>query len=466
MFMKNHLKITLILLLFIGISQSAQAQFWKKLKKKVQNKIEQKVDAKIDKETDRVIDETLDGKKENEEKSESNLDSKSYGTASVNHSALYGTVLIDDITKTIVEKKGKQVRIYGYWNTFGVDVHDGYNVVLNNVDDIDNLQNQTFKIPEEASVRLDYDALVKGRFQFDQKERASQIALKFITGSVTVTFNKDKNVAVNFYGSVKLKDHKIERKEGDYSTEGDTPANLTGIINTTEPEYKIVKKPKEKAVNTINSELTEPDKEYIKENLSPTVNIPNSFAFNKSIEVKMTDDSGESQTIEFLTGSYPDIYGMSIATKEMQGQQMLIVTTPKSTSMFMNMAGMKIKKSMSLDQIGSQYNMENNLPEDGDFEYKKTGNTKKIVGYLCEEYKVNYDYSNSKGSASFWISQDFPVQNKAIPMLGMKLNNPNFSGFVLEMNTTQQGKIFTVEVTNVSDKSVKINTNEYKSTGF
>jgi len=171
--------------------------------------------------------------------------------------------------------------------------------------------------------------------------------------------------------------------------------------------------------------------------------------------------------MEFLVGNYPDIWGMSVAPEQLQGQgSMLMVMTPKASIGFMDVAGMKMKKATSLEQMGDQYNMDEKIPDGGDFEYKKTGNTKTILGYTCHEYKVDYDYTNSKGSVSFWVSKDFPIQNIELPMLGMKMNNPYLDGFILEMNSTNKGKSFKIEVTNVSDKSVTINSNEYRKMGF
>jgi hypothetical protein len=454
------IKTLLFSFFIIGICPSSNAQFWNKIK----NKVKQKVENKIEKEADKKIDSILNGKKKTKPKEVKKDSYESFGSASINHSILYGTTSINSLTKTKVNKQGKEVKIIGYWDTFGVDVHDGYIIMLKNVDDINNLQNKTFKIPEEASVRLDYDALVKGQYNFNQKVRAGQQEVEFTSGSVTITFNKDKNIILSFSGNSLINNHKNPNKDVN-TLKGNIPVTLTGMINTTSPEYTITRERKEKQKNNVDAISNDKKIEMFKK-MSPTINIPSTFSFDKRIEVKMTDHRGDAQTIDFLTGNYPDIYGMSVATKEMKGQEMLIVNTPKSTTMFMNMPGMKIKKTMSLEQMGNQYNMSDKLPEDGDFSYKKTGNTKTIIGYLCEEVKVEYEYTNQKGSTSFWLSKNFPIQNKAIPMLGMKMNNPNFSGFVLEMNTIQNGKKFTIEVVNISNKKVEINTNEYKKMGF
>lgn len=467
-FKTNYKAVATFLILSIFFVNASNAQFWKKLKKKVQEKVERKVEQKIDKETDKVIDSALNGKKkESEIKVEKEERLKSYGSASISHSILYGTTNITSLTKTKINKEGTKVKLIGYWNTFGVDVHDGYILILENIEDINSLQNKTFKIPEEAYLRLDYDALVKGSYNFDAKIRAPQQELEFSSGTVTVTFNKDKNVKLMFSGTGKINNHNIKKKDEDYSMKGNTPATLSGTINTTSPEYTVTKELKQKEKKKKNTSVTESDKTYLKEKLSPTINIPSLFSFDKSIELEFTNDSGESYPMEFLLGKYPDIWGMSVASKEMGGKgKVIAVMTPKSSTTFMDVAGMKMKKSTSLEEMGDNYNITDKLPEDGDFKYKKTGNTKTILGYTCEEYRVDYNYTNAKGSSVFWVSKEFPIQNKELPMLGMKMNNPYFNGFVLELNTNQNGKNYSIKVINVSDKNVSINTSEYRKMGF
>ncbi|WP_146106936.1 hypothetical protein [Polaribacter porphyrae] len=449
----------LLCVCLIGLSNSTNAQFWKKLKKKLEKKVEQKVEEKIDKETDKVIDSTLNGKKKKVKK-DNRL--KSYGSASISHSALYGMFSVNDLGQTGVEKQGDKVSITGFWRTSDADVFDGYILKIKNVDDINALQNKTFKIPEEATLKLSYNALVKGKYEYRRGQVHAPQDIQVKSGTATVTFNKDQNVSVNFSANVKLSDYNKSEL-----AENDTPATINGMITTTSPKYTITKEFKQIERKEQNNDLTEADKTYIKSKLSPTINIPSSFTFNKSIELEFTDNRGETFPMEFLLGKYPDIYGISVASKEMGAEgKVVMVMTPKSSTAFMDVAGMKMKRSSSLEQMGSQFNMTDKLPQDGDFDYKKTGNTKNILGYICHEYRVDYNYSNSKGNSIFWVSKDFPIQNKQLPMLGMKMNNPYFSGFVLELNSTHQGENYTIKVTKVSDKSMTINTSEYRKMGF
>lgn len=451
----------LLCFIFLSVSnQSINAQFWKKLKQKVENKIDQKAD--------KTIDDVLNGKQKNDNDKDPAVKDerlKSYGSASINHSVLYGTFSVNDLGQTGVEKKGNEVSITGSWRTFSADVFDGYILKIKNVDDINSVQNKTYKIPEEASLELSYNALVKGKYEYKRGQIHAPQSLEVSSGSATVTFIKNQNVSLNFSGSVKLSDH----NKGDIPR-NDTPATINGMINTSSPKYSITKEMKENSKKTKKATEAE-EAEFAKavlEKVNPTDNIPSIFSFNKQLTIEITDFRNETQKMKLLLGNYPDIYGIDTNFMEgVDGQgNSTMVMTPKASIAFVDMAGMKMKKATSLDQLGNQFEAQENLPENGDFEYKKTGNTKTILGYTCHEYKVNYNYTNSKGYMSFWVSKDFPIQNKALPMLGMQLNNPNFSGFVLEMSGEHQGKTTTLKVVDIADKNLTINSKEYRKIGY
>ena len=422
------IKTFIICSFFLAISSPANAQFWKKLKKKVQNKVEQKIEQKIDKETDKIIDSTLYGKrkKNNKGKPTSNIPKFTSDTGILklyNHGYEYVTkdISISVYGKYDKNNLSKSVKTYNSDRVIApVDAFpEGY-ALANNDDGYLNPKEGQLQIHLADSTKIVYS--LKGTWN---------------------TFEGNKPVSASFV-SLAIVDIVDKRN-----------------ISNNRKRDKTSKKTNKQ------DEISESGKNYIKDKISPTVNIPSSFSFTKSIQLEFTDDRGDSYPMEFLLGNYPDIWGMSVAAKEMGGQgKVIMVMTPKSSTAFMDVAGMKMKKSTSLQQMGNQYNMTDKLPDDGDFECKKTGNTKTILGYNCEEYRVDYNNTNDKGSAIFWVAKDFPIQNKELPMLGMKLNNPYFNGFVLEFNTISQGKKYTIKVTNVSDKNISINTSEYRNMGF
>jgi len=423
----KYLKLLAFNIFLFVANHSLYAQFWKKIQKKLEKKVEQKVEQKIDKETDKLLDSTLYGKrKRNDEgKPTSNVPKFTSDTGILllyNHGYEYKT---KDISISVYGKfdktnLSKSIKSYNSDRVIApVDALPAGYVLANNDDGYLNPKEGQVQIHHADSTKIVYS--LKGTWN---------------------TFEGNKPVNGS-YVSLSV-------------------ADIVDKRNTT--KERSIKKDKNTNESISNSTS---NKTTTSVTTSPTVNIPSSFSFNKNISVEVTTDRGEKQTIDFLIGNYPDIYGISVASKEMQGQgKVVMVMTPKSSTAFMDVAGMKMKKTTSLDQMGDQFNVSDQLPEDGDFEYKKTGNTKTILGYNCDEYKVDYKYANDEGSASFWVSRDFPIQNKALPMLGMSMNNPNFNGFVLELNSTHQGRTTTMKVTDVLNINTTINSNEFRNMGF
>lgn len=417
------LKLLTLFLFVLLVNQPINAQFWKKLKKKVEKKLEQK----IEKETDKKIDSLLDGKKKkrnDEERPLSEVPKFNGGNGKLifyNHGFEYNS-------------KDASISVYGKFNT-------------RNLSSAVKTYNEDRVIAPVDALPEGY-ALANGEWGYLNPKggqiiihHADSTKIVFSLKGTWSTIDGNKPVAASFVG-LSVSEIIDKRKQNNYLKKDNQVS-----------KRKISK----------NNDISDDEARSMMEKASPTVNIPSTFSFNKTIDVEISDSRGEKYPLQFLLGSYPDIYAISINNVEMQGQgTVYMVMTPKSSTTFMDMGMMKIRRSSSIDQLGNAGDMANRLPEDGDFAYKKTGNTKTILRYTCEEWKVDYDYTNAKGSASFWVSKDFPIQNKELPMLGMKMNNTNFNGFVLELNSTHQGNTWTMKVVNVQDKSVNINTNEYR----
>lgn len=421
------LKLLAFFVLLFGANQAMNAQFWKKIQKKLEKKVEQKVEQKIDKETDKLLDSTLYGKrKRNDEgKPTSNVPKFTNDTGILllySHGYEYKT---KDISISVYGKfdktnLSKSIKSYNSDRVIApIDALPAGYVLANNDDGYLNPKEGQVQIHNADSTKIVYS--LKGTWN-------------------TFEGNKPVNGSYVSLSVADIVDKRNTTKERSIKKDKNTNESISNSTSN----------------KTTNSVTT-----------SPTVNVPSSFSFNKNISVEVTTDRGEKQTIDFLIGGYPDIYGISIVAKEMQGQgKVVMVMTPKTSTAFMDVAGMKMKKTTSLDQMGDQFNVSDQLPEDGDFQYKKTGNIKTILGYNCDEYKVDYKYANDEGSASFWVSRDFPIQNKALPMLGMSINNPNFNGFVLELNSSHQGRTTTIKVTDLSNINTSINSNEFRNMGF
>lgn len=442
-----------ISVLLLGFSESTNAQFWKKLKSKVVNKVENK----LNKEADKAIDNVLNGKPK---KQSNTFKNKDYGDFSISHSIKFDTKNIDRLSKPRMVKEGDKISIHGSWETVAVDVADGYYLVLKKGVSIENInKKKRFSIPNEATLKLNY-AITKDNKIEGGARNYQDYELK--DGYVDLQIEEGKRISFSFSGNAQVIMSSTYNKETEEMSYNRQLMSVSGKGFAKEPNYDIIRVTD--TMSKKDEEVSDTKVLEVFKKVLPTVDIPSTFTFNKTLSIEITDDRGDTHPINYLLGNYPDIYAISIDPSQTDGGQgnVYMVMTPKSTTAFMDMGVMKIRKSTSIEQLGNVNNIENRLPEDGDFTYKATGKTKSILGYTCQEYKVDYNYTNEKGSASFWVSNDFPIQNKELPMLGMKMNNTNFSGFVLEINSNYQGNNWTMKVVKIQDKSVKINTNEYR----
>ena len=234
-------------------------------------------------------------------------------------------------------------------------------------------------------------------------------------------------------------------------------------------EAQILKKIKDKVKNKAEEKIDQKTDKILddafngKKDKKEPVNIQETYVFSKSIIIEFSASKSEKAALElFFSTANKNMVCMTLdpsKTGEM-GSEVYNVITPKSITMFMNMPGMKIRKSMPKEQF-SQFDNSKKIPSKDNL--VKTGNIKSILGFVCHEYK----YQNDGGTISAWVTREkFPVDGKFIPMLGMKDSGP-FEGFVLELNfnaTNENGSVKVVKIN--SNKKLTINTKEYKSMGF
>ncbi|AXG70644.1 hypothetical protein KORDIASMS9_02885 [Kordia sp. SMS9] len=188
------------------------------------------------------------------------------------------------------------------------------------------------------------------------------------------------------------------------------------------------------------------------------ISTSNSYSFNQRITLEMQTEGNEKAQLDFLFDSKNDeVICMKINNDgDNSGGKIYAVITPTSSTMFMDMPGMKIKKKVAQEELG-QLDYSDKIPQHTDLE--KTGNTKTILGYTCEEYV----YKNEGGNVHAWVATNFPIHGKFVPILGMKKNGP-FEGFVLELKYKAANESGSIKVINVdTNAKVKINANEYTS---
>lgn len=77
--------------------------------------------------------------------------------------------------------------------------------------------------------------------------------------------------------------------------------------------------------------------------------------------------------------------------------------------------------------------------EEDDYSYAKTGKTKTIIGYKCDEYQVEEE----GGSVSIWVSREVPFKPNREQLiktgLPVQFDGPNGEGMIMEMESYKDG---------------------------
>ncbi|WP_186756418.1 DUF4412 domain-containing protein [Echinicola salinicaeni] len=177
------------------------------------------------------------------------------------------------------------------------------------------------------------------------------------------------------------------------------------------------------------------------------------------MEITGTDEKGKEidpSMIRFLHSNNSEHWGMKMENPEKKNDQIAMVLDHKNkaTILFMdNKDGEKTSMAYGMDwnkmmENSSQNDMEK--MEDEEFEFDKTGNTKNILGYECEEYQGE----NEEGTFSFWASKE------VIPGFTSFFSNSNFfnsqamrNKYPKVYNKLPEGNILETSYTSKTDKS-------------
>jgi len=195
------------------------------------------------------------------------------------------------------------------------------------------------------------------------------------------------------------------------------------------------------------------------------------YRFNTSITIEMSGNTSTDKAVfeYFFDKNNQNITCFKVDPSKMGGGnsgmkgEIYMVLNKENPTMFMNMMGMKIKKSVDKNQM----NQFDNSTDLDDTEITKTGKSKSILGYSCSEYLVKHK-NDDKTTVHIWATTaNFPIKGTFIPILGMRNENSKIKGFILEMNVKNAKGSNTIKVTKINkNTSLTINASEYKSFGF
>lgn len=200
-----------------------------------------------------------------------------------------------------------------------------------------------------------------------------------------------------------------------------------------------------------------------------------SFTGLAVIEIKSTNKKGKAEDPmsfnSFLTDN-SDYYGMEFIDPDgkNKSEKSVIIMDHKNNATVILIENEKEKSSMAfgMDYGGmmDNYQVESDGSSPANVSFEKTGNTKEILGYTCEEYQM----VSEDGEGTYWISKD-PVEglegfwSKNSPLITKKMKEQNSSYFTSFPDGNIMEMYFTDNEEGVSSemKIIKIDTNQPKS---
>lgn len=217
-------------------------------------------------------------------------------------------------------------------------------------------------------------------------------------------------------------------------------------------------------VNEIESESTESETMDDMQTFptdTETVPISNElYEFHIEVDMEMTTTEGELFPITYLLNENSNYFGMkadldAYSGGDVQGSS-VIVMDGENVRVFVDSPMMKMQMNQSMgNQQGNQ------IPKMDDFDFTqptKTGNTKTILGYICDEYTLEADGNQ----ITFWCAPEVSLPNWTFGSAEV-MEQTGVLGFVMEFSATQKEGTTTGVVTNINqDASLTINPKEYK----
>jgi hypothetical protein len=169
-----------------------------------------------------------------------------------------------------------------------------------------------------------------------------------------------------------------------------------------------------------------------------------SFQHKVHIEIKSSDKKGETydQNMVMLSNDDSNIGAFEMTMAEAQESTVVFDFDNKQMITLVNASGMKMAVVVKMDPAAYEPTENENSDDEDAPEFKKTGRSKEILGYTCDEYVAEDDESTME----MWISQEVVVDLfKAFSAYGAQQKQattpqayPGLTGTMMEMNSTSK----------------------------
>lgn len=202
-----------------------------------------------------------------------------------------------------------------------------------------------------------------------------------------------------------------------------------------------------------------------------SVPLPDSYSFDHNVDMSIEsfDKKGKSEGVQAMKMLFSDtqaVVGVQMAVEGMESINVIDIEK-KIMVMLMDMGSSKMAMTLDLDQNWAGVETDDTSYENPSFQ--KTGRTKTIYGYKCDEYVFEDDGDRNE----FWVTRDefldvykaFGMMNASSPKGQKVAEHPG--GMVMEMiGIAKNGERTEMRVTAVNkNQSRTISTKGYSSMG-
>ncbi|TFV97892.1 DUF4412 domain-containing protein [Algoriphagus kandeliae] len=207
---------------------------------------------------------------------------------------------------------------------------------------------------------------------------------------------------------------------------------------------KKLKKAVEESVSKSTNEKSEEETNKMLEGmmgaLGEPADVEESYAFSgfMILEITSTNSRGKSEDpvrMKSFLSENPDFSGIEIQDPDQEEMKTVLIMDLKNQATVLLMDDGERKSSMAIgsdfDKIQEQVDL-NSTEESAPDQIKitKTGNTKEILGFHCEEYEVE----QPEGKGTYWVSQE--------AIKGFSLFSPGSSPMVSNKTMDRYQEIF------------------------
>ncbi|MEM6525853.1 MAG: DUF4412 domain-containing protein [Bacteroidota bacterium] len=406
----NRIKIVLALVTFLVVIIPAEAQFLKKLKNQVSNKVGNMVNGK-----------------------------ESFGTATITNSSI-GTTSIDQVDEAKITRNATSTQIDGAWRTNEADIFDGYVLVIGETKK--NLKG-TYTIGETHTFNIAYDPKmsITGIGKAVSKD---YLNLNFSSGEVTINSADESSVNISFNGKAEIDGETVDFSGNLETSKVQLFNQQGGTLAESEDEDQ-----QEVEYSTFS---------YPGANSGKDVKVRPQYTFSHKITHEVTTDQSKDKMKMAFLFSDENYYGINVNMSDYeeasQDGESFMVMENEETHIFVETSGMKMRMSQA---FGGQMPMpDQEFDNPNGAEMKKTGATKKILGYTCYEYTVK----DQDMEARFWVTPDLKVRN------WMSFPENEISGHILEYDVkSKDGMMKSVAIEIDTGADITINSSEYRK-GF